>query len=100
MPDSTDPVVEGPSSPKSSKPPFASVPVEVTVAVGRANPTISELLEYRANSVIRLDKGVDDPVDILVGDKQIAQGSLEEVHEGGQVFLAVRLTSVPGLSRD
>lgn len=76
---------------------FSNLPVEITVSVGKARPTISALLELRADSVVPLDKGIEDLVDVLVGDKLIARGTLEEIVENGQRQLAVRLTSVPGL---
>lgn len=77
---------------------FADLPVEVTVSVGRARPSISALLALRPDSVVALDKSIDDPVDIFVGDRLIAQGTLEEIGEDGQRQLAVRLTHVPGLA--
>ena len=76
---------------------FSDLPVEITVSVGQAKPTISELLAMRPDSVVPLDKAIEDPVDILVGDRLIARGVLEEVIEDGNTQLAVRLTSVPGL---
>lgn len=76
---------------------FSNLPVEITVSVGKARPTISALLDLRADSVVPLDKGIEDLVDVLVGDKLIARGTLEEIVENGQRQLAVRLTSVPGL---
>lgn len=76
---------------------FSDLPVEITVSVGKAKPTISELLAMRADSVVPLDKAIEDPVDILVGDRLIARGVLEEIVEDGNTQLAVRLTSVPGL---
>lgn len=74
---------------------FASVPIEITISVGRARPLIRELLRLGENSVLTLDRRVDDPVDLYIGDRLIARGQLEEV-EGGDMpgQLAVRLTEV------
>jgi flagellar motor switch protein FliN/FliY len=73
--------------------PFTSVPIEVTVSVGRAKPMIRDLVALGQNSVLELDRKVDDPVELFVGDKLIARGTLEEVGEGtGQ--LSVRLTEI------
>ena len=62
--------------------PLVSVPIEVTVAVGRARPTVRELLRLDKDSVLTLDRRVDDPVELFVGDKLIGLGSLEIVEDG------------------
>jgi flagellar motor switch protein FliN/FliY len=47
--------------------------------------------------VLPLDRRVDDPVELYVGDRLIARGELEEM-EGDQAGqLAVRLTEVADL---
>lgn len=84
-----------PTTPKSEKPnPFEAVPIEVTVSVGRARPLIRDLLNMGENSVLTLDKRVEDLVDLYVGDQLVARGLLEEM-EGEQAGqLAVRLTEI------
>ena len=77
--------------------PFSDVPVEIVVSVGRARPTIRDLLGLQADAVLTLDKGIEDPVDLLIGDRVIAHGVLEEAGDGDTRHLAVRPTSVPGL---
>ncbi|SMP07598.1 FliM/FliN family flagellar motor C-terminal domain-containing protein [Shimia sagamensis] len=74
--------------------PFTSVPVEITISVGKARPLIGDLLNMNENSVLALDKRVDDPVELYVGDKLIARGELEEMEGGQEGQLAVRLTEV------
>lgn len=75
---------------------FASVPIEITVSVGRARPKVRELLALDENAVLVLDRKVDDPVELYVGERLIARGELEEL-EGDQAGrLAVRLTEVVG----
>jgi flagellar motor switch protein FliN len=68
------------------------IPVEVTVTVGRARPLIGELLALGQGAVLPLDRRIDDPVELYVGDRLIARGQLEETDEGEG--LAVRLTEV------
>ncbi len=77
--------------------PFSQVPVEVTVSVGRARPRISELLKLEKHAVLQLDRKVEDPVELYVGDKLIARGDLieQEGDQGGQ--LAVRITEIAGI---
>ena len=77
-----------------SKNPFTSVPIEITISVGKARPLIRDLMTLGENAVLTLDKSVDDPVDLYIGDRLIARGMLEE-KEGDQVGqLVVRLTEV------
>ncbi|WP_068108444.1 FliM/FliN family flagellar motor switch protein [Tropicimonas marinistellae] len=74
--------------------PFSRVPVEIVVSVGHAHPTISELLEMQRNAVLSLDKRVDDPVELYVGDRLIARGQLIEQTGNQEGQLAVRLTEL------
>lgn len=77
--------------------PFASVPIEITISVGKTRPLIRDLLAMEHNSVLPLDRRVEDPVELYVGDRLIARGELEEM-EGAQAGqLAVRLTEVVNL---
>ncbi|WP_282052065.1 FliM/FliN family flagellar motor C-terminal domain-containing protein [Phaeobacter inhibens] len=77
--------------------PFVSVPVEVVVSVGKARPLIRDLVNLGENAILTLDKRVEDPVDLYVGDRLVARGQLEEM-EGEQAGqLAVRLTEIADL---
>jgi len=70
-----------------------SVPVTVVVSVGQARPVIGELLAMRRDMVLPLSSRVDDPVQIMVGERVIARGELEEMGEDSG-RLGVRLTEV------
>ncbi|WP_145105011.1 FliM/FliN family flagellar motor switch protein [Cereibacter sediminicola] len=77
--------------------PFSQVPIEITISVGRARPPVRELLKLQRDAVLALDRRVDDPVDLYVGDRLIGRGELTEL-EGDQAGqLAVRLTEVANL---
>jgi flagellar motor switch protein FliN/FliY len=78
--------------------PFTSVPIEITVSVGRARPLVRELLQLAEGSVLTLDKQLDDPVELYVGEKMIGIGVLEVIEGDGQGQLAVRLTEVSDLN--
>lgn len=78
--------------------PFTQVPIEITISVGKARPTVRDLLKLKADSVLPLDKKVEDPVELYIGDKLIARGELEEVEGEGAGQLAVRLTEVADLN--
>ncbi len=77
--------------------PFSTVPIEITVSVGKARPLIRDLLKLGKDAVLPLDKNVDDPVELYVGDRLIARGQLEELEGDQKGQLAVRLTEVADL---
>jgi len=74
--------------------PFSNVPVEITVSVGRARPSIRELLDLGENSVLALDRTVDAPVELFIGDRLVGRGQLEEAEDGSSSMLAVRITEI------
>ncbi len=70
------------------------VPIEIVISVGRARPQGRDLLKLRRDSVLTLDRRVDDPVELYIGDRLIARGELQEL-EGEQAgYLGVRLTEI------
>jgi len=81
----------------SQESPFTQVPVEVAVCVGRARPKVRDLLRLGPGGVLPLDRGVDDAVELYVGDRLIARGELVEAEDGPAGQLAVRLTEIVAL---
>ena len=77
--------------------PFAQVPIEVVISVGKARPMIRDLLKLGKDAVLALDRRVDDPVELYVGDRLIARGELTELDGDNAGQLAVRLTEVANL---
>ncbi len=77
--------------------PFSSVPIEMTICVGKTRPLIRDLLKMGAGAVLPLDKRVDDAVELYVGERLIARGELEELEGEQKGQLAVRLTEVADL---
>jgi flagellar motor switch protein FliN len=77
--------------------PFDQVPIEITVSVGRARPQVRELLRLKRDAVLTLDRRLDDPVELYIGDRLIARGELQEVEGESGGMLAVRLTEVANL---
>ncbi len=77
--------------------PFSQVPIEVVISVGRARPQIRDLLRLQRDAVLVLDRRVDDPVELYVGDRLIARGELTELDGDHAGQLAVRLTEVANL---
>jgi flagellar motor switch protein FliN len=77
--------------------PFALVPIEITISVGKARPLIADLMNIGRDAVLPLDRRVDDPVELYVGDRLIARGELQELSGDQAGQLAVRLTEVANL---
>ncbi len=83
--------------PVDSQNPFNQVPIEITISVGKARPKIKELLQLEQDAVLPLDKRIEDPVELYVGDRLIARGELQELDGDQAGQLAVRLTEVVNL---
>lgn len=81
----------------AEKNPFAHVPIEITVSVGRARPLVRDLLSLTQDAVLSLDRRVEDPVELYIGDRLIARGELQELEGDKAGQLAVRLTEVADL---
>lgn len=79
------------------QPPFSQVPIQITISVGHARPLISDLLQLGRDSVLPLDRRVDDPVELYVGDRLIGRGELEELDGDRAGQLAVRLTELASI---
>lgn len=77
--------------------PFAEVPIEITISVGRAHPAVRDLLRLTRDAILPLDRRVDDPVELYIGDRLIARGELTELEGEATGQLGVRLTEVSGL---
>ena len=71
----------GPDGPHDN--PLRNVPIEITVSVGRARPSVGDLLSLGEGAVLPLDRRIEDPVELWVGDKLIARGELQEL-DGGE----------------
>ncbi|SMH43090.1 FliM/FliN family flagellar motor C-terminal domain-containing protein [Maritimibacter sp. HL-12] len=77
--------------------PFSQVSVEIMVSVGTARPSIRDLLSLKPDAILHLDRKVNDPVELFIGDKLIARGELEEREGSPEAELVVRLTEVADL---
>ena len=78
---------------KSTISPFLDkLQLDVEVLVGSAVLTVHELSQLGAGAIITLDRNADDPVEIHVNGKCIAQGELMLLDDG-RSRLAVTVTS-------
>ncbi len=63
------------------------IPVEVVVELGRTRLTLRKLASLDVNDVVELDRGENDPVDLVVGGRVIARAML--VRSGEQLSLRI-----------
>jgi flagellar motor switch protein FliN/FliY len=68
------------------------VPLPVAIEFGRTSMTIQEVLELGIGSVIRLDRMVGEPIDIIVSDRKLAEGEVVVIGE----HFGVRITRLVG----
>ena len=66
-----------------------NVKLDVRVVLGRSRMSISDLLELTRGSVIKLDRKVGDPIDIMINDRMVARGDLVKVN-GDFIGVALR----------
>ncbi len=66
------------------------VPLEVTVELGKTRITIGDLLKLNQGSVVELNKLTDQPLEIFVNKKLVAQGEVVVVKDR----FGVRLTNI------
>lgn len=72
------------ASPKQSSPELgilANIAVEVKVVLGRAVLSMEELLALSEGSLVELDKLADDPVDLFVRERKVANGDVVVIDE-------------------
>lgn len=71
--------------------PLHQIKARLQVCVGEATLTVGELLGAKEHQVLRLDRGIDQPVDLTIEGKVVARGQLVAV-DG---HFAVRITELP-----
>ena len=71
--------------------PLHQIKARLTVCVGEAEVTVGDLLAAREQQVLRLDRAVDAPVDLLLEGQLIARGILVAVDD----HFGVRITELP-----
>jgi flagellar motor switch protein FliN/FliY len=69
---------------------FHGVKVNLTVVVGQARTTLGELLELKDSSILKLDRAVDSPVDVIVDGNVVARGQLVVVDDN----FGIRVTEI------
>ena len=72
------------------------VRVTVSMELGRAEMTLDEILQVGEQSLIELQKGYGEPVDILLNGKLFARGEVVTVQEN----FGVRVTEIVGREQE
>lgn len=67
------------------------VNLALTLRFGQRDLTLREILDLNAGSVIELDRAVEEPAELLLGDKVIARGQVVTV-DGNY---GIRITDMP-----
>jgi flagellar motor switch protein FliN len=68
--------------------PLHQVKAKLTVCVGMAELSVGELLGAKEHQVLRLDRTVDQPVDVLVEGQVVARGTLVAVGDHFGVLIS------------
>ena len=66
------------------------IPLEISVEIGRTKITVGDLLKLSQGSVVELEKSTDQPLEIYVNRKLMAQGEVVVVNER----FGIRLTNI------
>ena len=72
------------------------VRVTVSMELGRAEMTLDQVLQVGEQSLIELEKGVGEPIDILLNGKLFARGEVVTIGEN----FGVRVTEIVGQEQD
>lgn len=67
-----------------------SVPLQITVEIGRTSKKIKEILDFSAGTIVELNKQAGSQVDVFVNGQAIAKGNVVVVDD----FYGVRITEV------
>lgn len=67
-----------------------SVPLQISVEIGRTTKPIKDILDFTAGTIVELDKQAGSQIDVYVNGKRIAKGDVVVVDD----FYGVRITEV------
>lgn len=73
---STQPTSDGPLQTSGPLHRVIDVPLAVSLRFGQRHLTLREVLELNTGSLLELDRQVEEPVDLVLGDRVIARGEV------------------------
>lgn len=71
------------------------VKVQLTVVVGQANTTLGELMDLKESAILKIDREVDCPVDVMVNGNVVARGQLVVIDD----HFGVRVTEIASVAK-
>ncbi|MRJ01889.1 MAG: flagellar motor switch protein FliN [Epsilonproteobacteria bacterium] len=80
----------GPDGENSKLSLLLDIPLEVTVEIGTTEMLIEEVLKLNPNSIIELDRYINEPIDLKINGKVIAKGELYTVKSN----FGIRITQI------
>ncbi len=69
---------------------FMDIPLEVSVEIGQTELPLEEILRLAPNSIVELDKLIEQPVDLKINGRLVAKGELYTVDNN----FAIRITNI------
>lgn len=66
------------------------IPLEISVEVGNKTLTLEDILKLNPNSIVELDRYINEPVDIKINGKLIAKGELYTVENN----FGIKITNI------
>jgi len=67
-----------------------SVPVSVNITVGQAHTTVGELMALKEQSLLKIDRRADMPLDVTINGNIVARGQLVVIDDS----FGVRITEI------
>ena len=65
---------------------IGSIPVSLQIVLGSANMSIAELARIDRGAIVKLDRRLGEPVDILINGRAIGRGEIIVVEDGEPCF--------------
>lgn len=87
--DSESPLLAGPLSL------LRGVKVRVAVSLGVASMTVGELTALKDGAVVKLDRGIDQPVDLVLEGQVVARGRIVAIDDN----FGISITEVAGAAK-
>jgi flagellar motor switch protein FliN/FliY len=73
---------------------LAGVKVRLNVVVGHVQTTLGEMMSLKESTILKVDRPVDSPVDVLVDGNVVARGQLVVVDDN----FGVRITEIAAVA--
>ena len=72
---------------------FMDIPLQISVELGRVRMNIKDIVDLGIGSIIEIEKGAGEPVDVLVNGRPVARGEVVVIDENFGVRITEIITS-------